>query len=121
MSVTRIAIAAALLTMSTAAAAQTATEARCIILANVYAKQAKDENAQRLAEASLYFYLGRMTGQPTGPQLKAALDAQAKTLTDATAGALMGECVKPVRDKLLLLQSISPQQPAKPPVKPDGR
>jgi len=125
MSVIRIAAAAALLTLSGTAAAQSATEARCIILANIYAKQAPDENAKKLAEASLYFYLGRMTGQPTAAQLKAALDQQAKTLTDATAATQMGECVKPVRDKVLLLQSLSPQQPAqqptKPPAKPEGR
>jgi hypothetical protein len=121
MRMTKLAIATALLTTSGAAAAQSANEARCIVLANVFANQGKDENAKHLAEASLYFYLGRMTGQPTAAQLKAALDQQAKTLTDANSGQLMGDCVKPVRDKVLLLQSLSPQQPAKPPAKPEGR
>lgn len=122
MKMIKLAITASLLASSAAATAQSATEARCIVLANVFTNQGKDENAKRLAEAPLYFYLGRMAGQPTAAQFKAALDAQAKTLTDATAGQLMGDCVKPVRDKILLLQSIAAQQPAaKPPANPQGR
>jgi hypothetical protein len=121
MKMIKLAIAASLLATGAGAAAQSATEARCIVLANIFGQQAKDDNAKQLAQASLYFYLGRMTGQPTAAQMKAALDQQAKTLTDANAGQLMGDCVKPVRDKVLLLQAISPQQPAKPPAKPEGR
>ena len=121
MKMIKLIFAASLLTTGGAAAAQSATEARCIVLANVFSQTAKDENAKQLAQASLYFYLGRMTVQPTPAQMKAALDQQAKTLTDANAGQLMGDCVKPVRDKVLLLQAISPQQPASPPAKPQGR
>jgi hypothetical protein len=121
MKIIKLAIAASLLATGAGAAAQSATEARCIVLANVFAQQAKDENAKLLAEASLYFYLGRMTAQPTPAQMKAALDQQAKTLTDANSGQLMGDCVKPVRDKVLLLEALSPQQPAKPPANPQGR
>jgi len=109
MKITRIAIAAALLAMSGAAAAQSAIEARCILLSSAFAKEMKDANAQKLAEASLYFYLGRINGQPTTAQMKALLDEQAKTITDANAGALMGDCVKPVQAKVQLLQSLSEQ------------
>jgi hypothetical protein len=114
-----IAIAAALLTTSGAAAAQSATDARCILLSNVFAKQAKDANAQKLAEASLYFYLGRVNGQTTGAQLKTLFDQQAKTITDATAGALMSDCVKTLQAKVQLLQSVAAQ--AKPPAQPQGK
>src|SRR5215217_7358044 len=123
----RIAIAAALLATSTAAAAQSATDARCILLSSVFAKQGKDVQSQKVAEDSLYFYLGRIGGQPTAAQMKAVMDAQAKTLTDANAGTLMGECVKAVQAKVQLLQTVAAQaQPAKPvqpakPAQPQGR
>ena len=117
-----ITLAAALLTTSGAAAAQSANDARCIILANAFAGQSKDANQQKLAEDSLYFYLGRINGQPTTAQMKAVMDAQAKTLTDANAGTLMGECVKAVQAKVQLLQTLAAQsQPSKPPANPPGR
>ena len=124
MKITTLALAAALLAASGAAAAQSATDARCILLANVFAGQSKDANQQKVAEDSLYFYLGRINGQPTTAQMKAAIDAQAKTITDANAGTLMGECVKAVQAKVQLLQTLAAQsQPpaAKPPAKPEGR
>jgi hypothetical protein len=57
--------------------------------------------------------------------MKTVMDAQAKTLTDANAGQLMGECVKAVQAKVQLLQTLAAQSapPAqtKPPAKPQGR
>ena len=125
MKATRLALAAALVATSGAATAQTANDARCILLANAFAGQSKDANQKKLAEDSLYFYLGRIDGQPTAAQMKTVMDAQAKTLTDANAGQLMGECVKAVQAKVQLLQTLAAQSapPAqtKPPAKPQGR
>ena len=124
MKLTKILAVAALIAPVTAASAQSATDARCILLANVFAGQSKDANQQKVAEDTLYFYLGRMSGQPTPAQMKTAMDAQAKTITDANAGTLMGECVKAVQAKVQLLQTLAAQsQPpaAKPPAKPEGR
>jgi hypothetical protein len=124
MKLTTPAVAAALLATNGAAAAQSATDARCIVLASAFANQSKEPNQQKVAEDSLYFYLGRISGQPTTAQMKAAMDAQAKTITDANAGTLMGECVKAVQAKVQLLQTLAGQsqpQPAKPPAKPEGR
>jgi hypothetical protein len=116
-----MALAAALLATGGAAAAQSATDARCIVLATAFANQSKDANQQKLAEDSLYFYLGRIGGQPTAAQMKALLDQQAKTITDANAGTLMGDCVKGVQAKVQLLQALAAQsQPAKP-QQPQGR
>jgi hypothetical protein len=112
MNTRRIAIAAALLATGGTAAAQTATEARCIILSNVFAKDAKDATAQKLAEASLYFYLGRIAGQPTAAQMKAVMDQQAKTITQANAGTLMQDCILPVEAKVSLLESLNAPAPA---------
>ena len=125
MKATRLTLAAALVATSGAATAQTANDARCILLANAFAGQSKDANQKKLAEDSLYFYLGRIDGQPSAAQMKTVMDAQAKTLTDANAGQLMGECVKAVQAKVQLLQTLAAQSapPAqtKPPANPQGR
>ena len=113
-------LAAALVATSGAAAAQSATDARCIVLATGFANQAKEPNQQKLAEDSLYFYLGRVPGQPTTAQLKANLDQQAKTITDANAGTLMADCLKAIQLKVQLLQSLAPAEP-KPAPQPQGR
>ena len=114
-----IVIASALLSLSATATAQSVDAARCIILSNAYGKQAKDAQAQKLAEASLYFYLGRINGPTTTAQLKALFDQQAKTITDANAGTLMGDCVKVLQARVQLLQTLS--QESKPPAQPPGR
>jgi hypothetical protein len=115
----RIALALALLFTSGAAAAQTASDAQCLLLSNVFAKNTKDANAQKAAEAALYFYLGRISDRASAAQLKTLLEAQAKTITDATAGNLMNACLKNLQSKVELVQSASPQQPAQ--KTPQGR
>lgn len=125
MKIARIALAAILVATSAAATAQSATDARCIVLATAFANQSKDANQQKLAEDSLYFYLGRISGQPSTAQFKAALDAQGKTISDANAGTLMGDCVKAVQAKVQLLQTLAaqspPPAPATKPTNPQGR
>ena len=123
MKTTRLAVAAALLVGSTAATAQSATDARCILLANAFAGDAKDAKQQKIAEDTLYFYLGRIAGQPTAAQMKSALDEQSKTITDANAGPMMNDCVKPVVAKVQVLQSLSTQSKPAPgaPAQPQGR
>lgn len=110
-----ITLASALLAASGAAAAQSATDARCIVLATGFANHGASANQQKIAEDSLYFYLGRVGGQPNSAQFKAALDAQSKTITDTNAATLMAECVAAVKTKVQLLQSLgkpSPKAPA---------
>jgi hypothetical protein len=112
-----IVTAGALLMTSGAATAQSATDIKCMILSNVFAKNSKDAESQKAAEAALYFYLGRVPDGATSTQLKTLLDAQGKALTDATAGAMMNACVKTIENKVQMLQSLAPP-PAK---KPEGR
>lgn len=128
MNVLRISLAATLLASGGAAAAQTATDAQCIVVSNVFANQAKDENAKKIAEASVYFYLGRIGNAITSAQLKTLLEVQAKTLTQANAGPTMGKCAAAIQAKVALLQSLAPPAkaaaakpaPAKP-AQPSGR
>jgi len=119
MIVTRIAFAFALLMTGAAAGAQTATDAGCILVSNAFAQQSKDPKAQKLAEASMYFYLGRISDRETPAQLKALLDARAKTITDATASTMMNACVKAFEAKMEMMQGIAAEsKPAAPAKKP---
>lgn len=110
-------LAAALLATSGAAAAQSGNDARCLLLSSAYAKETKDANAQKLAEASFYFYLGRVAPAATATQLKALLDQQGKTLTDAAAPGLMNACAKEFQNKVEMLNSLSGPPPAATPKK----
>ena len=115
-----IAFATALLATGGTAAAQTASDAQCSVLSNAYASQAKDAQAKEIAEASLYFYLGRISNQMTAAQLKTLLDAQTKTLTQATAGPAMSKCAAAIQSKVDMLKSLAgpakaaPTKPAQP-------
>jgi hypothetical protein len=115
---------AAMLLMSGAAAAQSAADVKCLLLSNAFANASKDPNAKKAAEASGYFYLGRIGEHATAAQLKPLMDQQAKSLTNETAGAQMQACVKALEDKVTLLQSLAPPAPqpaAKPAPQPQGR
>ena len=115
-----IALAGALLATGGAASAQTASDAQCIVVANAYAGQATDANAKKIAEAAVYFYLGRISNQTTTAQLKTLLEAQTKTLTQANAGPTMGKCAAAIQAKVEMLKSLSgpakaaPAKPAQP-------
>lgn len=112
------AVAAALLFYGGAAIAQTAGDAQCIVVSNAYAAQATDANAKKIAEAAVFFYMGRISNSMTPAQLKAMLDAQIKTLTPATAPGVMNKCAAAFQAKLSMLQSVgAPVKPAAPPAK----
>ena len=121
-------LATALLLAGTAASAQTATDAQCLILANVFAKQGKDAQSQKAAEAAVFFYLGRVRPGISAAQLKTLMEDAAKPITNDNAGPKMSECVKTLQATGQLLQSISPAPaaaptapPAKPQPQPQGR
>ena len=105
-------LAAALLASGGAATAQTASDAQCIVLANAFAKDAKDAGQKQAAEAALYFYLGRLGDTMKPAQLKALLDAQTKSLTNETAGPAMDKCVAAIQAKIEMMQSLAGPAPA---------
>jgi hypothetical protein len=110
-----IVLAAALLVTGGAANAQSASDARCLVLATGFANQATDAKQQKIAEDTLYFYLGRVAAQPNSAELKATLDAQSKSISDANAATLMAECVSAVKSKVQLLQTLArPTTPTDP-------
>ena len=109
-----IAVAASLLMTSGAAAAQSANDARCLILSNSLAQTGKTDGDKKIGESSFYFYLGRIGASATSAQLKTLFEQQAKTITDATAATLMTACANAVGEKVKLVQSAadSSQQPS---------
>ena len=114
----RIALAAALIMTAGAASAQSASDAQCIIVSNAFASQTKDAEQQKAAQAAMYFYLGRIGDTMTGPQLKALLDQQLKTITNANAGDTMNKCFAAIKARVDLLESLDPNAKSAPPAQP---
>ena len=108
----RIAVAASLLMSGAAASAQSANDARCVLLSSAYAKQNQDANAQRVAEAAYFFFLGRIPSTATPAQLKALFDAQAKGITDANAGGLMNACANEFKARVEMINNLGGPPPA---------
>ena len=105
------------------ASAQSANDAGCLLLSNVFAQKAAEPEVKKIAESAFYFYLGRVADSTTAAQLKSLLDAQGKSITDTTAGTMMKNCVQTMQNRSDLLQSLSTpapaqQRPAQPPKKP---
>src|SRR5437764_1536406 len=105
-----IALAAALLLPGAPAGAQTASDVRCLILSNVFAQKAAEPDVQKVAQASFYFYLGRVADRVTAPQLKALFDDQSKTINDDSAGAMMKNCVQKLKSRASQCHSLSQPQ-----------
>lgn len=101
-----------------AATAQSASDAQCIIVSNAFAGQSKDAEQKAAAQSSMYFYLGRISNTMTAPQLKALLDAQMKTITNANAGDTMNKCFATIKSRVALLESLDPNPKPATPAKP---
>ena len=117
-----LAAAAALLANGAAAKAQSASDARCIVLSSAFARGGPNEQAKQLAQAAMNFYLGRVSPTATTVQLKAQFDQQMATITDANDGQLMGECIKNFQAVVNRVDNIAAQSnPVTKPNQPDGR
>ena len=76
------------------ASAQAVNDVRCLLVSNLFARAAKDPKAKAVAEASKYYYLGKLQGRVSPAQLKAQAIAQAKTVNAKDAGPFMNACAK---------------------------
>ena len=85
-------LAVALLPTGAAQAQSQPSDVKCLLLSNLYAKQAGDEKARATALQASFFYLGRVSGP--GATVKARLNDEAKTLSSNNAGDAMAACVK---------------------------
>jgi hypothetical protein len=96
-------------TTAVPASAQTLNDVRCLLASNIFAKRANDDKAKHVAEAGAYFYLGRIDGRYNVQQLKLALAAQRKTITNANASAIMSACARYMAVSSKVLQDLSQQ------------
>ena len=100
-------VALAFYVVATPASAQsTASDAKCLIVSNVFAKAATDPKAREAAKLASFFYLGRLDGRVPVSQLEAALIAQQKGLTAANAGPVMNECNQFIARRSAALQAL---------------
>jgi NAD/NADP transhydrogenase alpha subunit len=89
------------------AAAQSADQdARCLLVSNVFSRTEKDETRRHLAEAARFYFMGRAAVRLSPAQLKAQLQAQAKSLQTQAAGTAMNACAKQFQAKEQELEAI---------------
>lgn len=102
------ALAGAMSAAPVAAAQQSVdSDARCLLAANVFARVEKDSAKRMVAAATSVFYLGRLDARISNEQLKAVLQAQAKTMPAASLGPTMTDCAKRLNEKGLAIRSFS--------------
>lgn len=94
---------------STPAAAQATNDVKCLLASNLYSKAAKDPKARTIAEASKYFYLGRVSGRLNEPQVRAQMAAQTKTITAANSGNVMNACVRQMQGSAVMIERVGKQ------------
>jgi len=114
----RIGAALAALAFAAPVAAQSVDEdVRCLLAANVFARAEKDPAKRQLSSAASIFYLGRLDARISNERLKAAVQAQAKTMQASSLGPTMTNCAKHLTDKGLAMRafSVGPGAAAPPP------
>ena len=83
-----------------------ASDVKCFMASNVFAKAAPDDKGREAAIRTRFYYLGRVEARLTSAQLKAALAAQGKTFDMANAAATMNACVQRLDASAKAVQAI---------------
>ena len=96
------------------------SDVRCLLAANVFARAEKDDAKRQISMAASVFYLGRLDARISNDQLKAAVQAQAKSMPASSLGPTMTACVKRLTDKGLAMRAFTagPAGAATPPNPP---
>ena len=102
----------ALLPPATAQAQSQPSDVRCLLLSNLYAKQAEDEKARATARQASFFYLGRVTGPAA--DIRARLSDEAKTLSSTNGGDAMAACANAMVKRAEELAAGTQPRPAQP-------
>lgn len=114
--ITAIGVALAAIGITTPVVAQSIdSDVRCLLAANVFARQEKDPARKQIAAAASVFYLGRLDARISNEQLKTAVLAQAKIMPAASLGPTMTDCAKHLQQKGLALNTLAAQGPTPPP------
>lgn len=99
-------IALALCTFAAPALAQSAaSDVRCMLVSNVFAKNDKNPQAKQIASAAGLFYSGRVSALPKAT-IQSALAAEVKELTPANAAPAMTSCAQRMSQALQQLQTL---------------
>lgn len=91
------------------ASAQAVNDVRCLLVSNLFAKAAKDPKAKALAEATKYYFLGKLQGRISSAQLRTQAVAEAKSITPKGAGPVMNACAKQLQGTVISVESALKQ------------
>jgi hypothetical protein len=84
----------------------TASDVKCLLVSNAFAKAAKEAKAKQLAQTAMLFYGARVSALPTA-RMRETLLAQRKLITPANAGTTMTACARSMEGSLRNLQTVS--------------
>jgi hypothetical protein len=87
-----------------AAAQNMGSDVRCLIVSNLFAKNAKEAKARTLASSVRLFYGGRVSAL-SAAQIQSAVVAQQKQVTSANAGTTMNACAQSMDQALRKIQA----------------
>lgn len=91
---------------------------KCMLAADVFARNEKDPGRKQIAVVSGLFFFGRIDGRLAAPQIKAQLVAAQHTLKQTDLPAIMNDCVKRFQARNVALQQIG--KSITPPAPPAG-
>ena len=103
---TLLVLAAMLGSIAGPAAAQATDDVQCLMVSNFYAKSASDTNARKVAEATTYYFLGRVAGRMNEAQLRASMASQQNALKRVNMNLLMQRCARTVRVSAEQVQAL---------------
>ena len=101
------AIAIALSACGSSAQAQAGNDVQCLLASNLFAKASKGPKARAAAEASKFFYLGRVYGRLNAAQLRTQMLAQQKLITPGNASSIMNSCARQVDAAAKMVQAVT--------------
>ena len=106
--------AVAALASSPAAGAPRGEDVRCLMVSNIFSKNATDPKAKQVARSAMIFYGGRVSASPGG-EVEAAMTAQTSEIAAANAGAIMKRCAQAMDQGIKSIQAAGQKlQAAKP-------
>jgi hypothetical protein len=94
--------------ISSPSLAQSATDARCLVLSYAFARSGSTPDVKKAAQSTALFYLGKIDGRFSDAQLRATLVEQQKTIVVAKAGPDMQGCVRRMQESEKKLQAAAP-------------
>jgi hypothetical protein len=92
-----------------AGAQSVSDDVRCVLVSAGFARAAKDDNSRRVSALTGAFYLGRLNGRVSQPQLVAAIKGQGKGLSAKLAEPIMRACAARAQTAETALASAAKQ------------